>query len=207
MSTPVPPYSTILGLISACAGRIIRPKDTRVGFEFSSVGADRELERTNRLQYKGGVLAPHREGQSIMFRQVHFFPTLDLFVTNLDLREAFESPVSTPCLGRSQDVAWINSVQEIELSTVPEGNIGATLLPRPYPIRGLILRLPEWMENDRLGYVRKKGPFGFYTAGAPNDFSRAHVKGPNLFHPSDSESLDDVVYIHQWLEPRLPLKN
>lgn len=187
--------------MGACAGRVVTPKDTRLGFEFKSSGLDREIERTNRLQFKGGKLEPHKEGQSIMYRQVHFEPILDLFVTNLELKSAFESPASTPCLGRSQDIAWIEYVREVELLPVEEGDVGATLLPRPYPIRGLILRLPEWMENSRTGYVRKSGPFGFYMSGIPTDQKRLHVKGPRLFHSSDSLSSDDAVYIHEWIKP------
>lgn len=201
ISTPVPPYSTILGLISACAGRVIRPEDTKIGFEFKATGTDRELERTHRFQFKRGVLEPHREGQSIMHRQVHFEPELDLYVTNLNLRDVFDYPASTPCLGRSQDIAWIEFVREVGLDPVEEGDVGPTLLPRPYPPRGLILRLPEWMENDRLGYVRKTGPFGFYMSGTPTETKRIRVKGPGLHHPSDAKSPTDVVYIHEWLKP------
>jgi CRISPR-associated protein Cas5t len=198
ISTPVPPFSTLLGLISACAGRIITPKDTRLGFEFKACATDREIERTNRFQLKAGVLRPHREGQSIMYRQVHFDPVLDLYLTNVALREAFENPVSTPTLGRSQDLAWIDFVREIELEPVESGFIGPTLLPRAFPLRGLIMRLPEWMENDRMGLVRKTGPFGFYMVGVPTKQTRILVSGPNLYHASDSVSPNDVVYVHNW---------
>lgn len=202
ITTPVPPFSTLLGIISSCAGKIVTPQDTRLGFEFIAASTDREIERTNRFQFKGGVLREHREGQSILLRQVHFNPVLDLYVTNTNLKRAFEYPVSTPSLGRSQDVAWIDFVREISLESIEEGDVGPTLLPQPFPVRGLILRLPEWMENDRMGYVRKAGPFGFYMAGVPTDTMRTHVKGPNLFHPSDSSSPNDAVYIHSWLKKR-----
>ena len=203
VSTPVPPFSTLLGIVGACAGRVITPQDTRIGFEFRATGTDREIERTNRLQLKDNVLIPHRKGQSIMYRQVHFNPTLDLYVTNTELKSAFESPVSTPCLGRSQDIARIDFVKNIELKPVEEGDIGPTLLPQPFPVRGLILGIKEWMENSSTGYVRKAGPFGFYMAGVPTDPSKIHVKGPNLFHPSDTSSKTDVVYIHSWMKPKL----
>lgn len=203
ISTPVPPFSTLLGIIGACAGRIITPQDTRIGFEFRATAADREIERTNRFQFKNSVLQPHKDGQSIMFRQVHFNPILDLYVTNTNLKQAFESPVSTPSMGRSQDIAWIDFVREISLEPVEEGDLGPTLLPQPFPVKGLILRLPEWMENDRMGYVRRAGPFGFYMAGIPTDQSRMHARGPNLFHPSDSSPPNDAIYIHSWLKQKI----
>jgi CRISPR-associated protein Cas5t len=199
ISTPVPPFSTLLGLISACAGRVVTPEDTRIGFEFRASSTDREIERTNRFQYKGGSLTPHREGQSLMFRQVHFDPVLDLYLSNLELQSAFESPVSTPCFGRSQDIAWIDFVKIIDLNPVEDGEVGPTLLPQPFPMKGLILRLPEWMDNTRLGFVRKVGPFGFYMCGVPTDYKRIRVRGPSLYHPSDASSTTDAVYIHNWL--------
>ncbi|MHB8700245.1 MAG: CRISPR-associated protein Cas5 [Nitrososphaerales archaeon] len=199
ITTPVPPYSTVLGLISSCAGRVITPKDTEIGFEFRASTTDKEVERTNRFQFKNGILQPHREGQSIMYRQVHFNPVLDLYLTNLNLISAFESPASTPYFGRSQDICWIEFVRQVDLLPIAEGNIGPTLLPKPFPIKGLILRLPEWMENNRRGYVRKTGPFGFYMSGIPTDSIRSHVKGPRLYHSSDAESSTDAVYVHEWL--------
>lgn len=184
--------------MSACAGRIVSPTETDIGYEFRAVGIDREVERTNRFQYKNGKLEPQKKGQSIMYRQVHFNPTLDLYVTNLNLKNAFESPVATPCLGRSQDVAWINFTREVDLTPVAEGDVGATLLPKPFPMRGLIMRLPEWMDNSNTGLVRKPGPFGFYMSGVPTD-PRMRMKGPRLFHPSDAETEGHAVYIHEWI--------
>lgn len=171
-----------------------------MGFEFRASSSDKEIERTNRFQFEKGVLVPNKKGQSIMLRQVHFNPILDLYLTNLQLRSAFESPGSTPCFGRSQDIAWIEFVRNVDLYPVDEGEVGPTLLPRPFPIKGLILRLPEWMENDRTGYIRKPGPFGFYMSGSPADPQRMHVRGPGLYHPSDSTVMSDVVYIHEWIK-------
>jgi hypothetical protein len=137
-----------------------------------------------------------------MYRQVHFNPVLDLYLTNLGLKSAFDFPTSTPCLGRSQDIAWIEHNCEVELYPVEEGNVGPTLLPRTFPIRGLIMRLPEWMDNSLTGFVRRPGPFGFYMSGVPTDETRMHVRGPSLFHPSDAAAEEDAVYIHEWMKPR-----
>src|SRR5688572_608995 len=50
ISTPMPAYSNLLGMMSACAGRVVRPAETRVGFEFHCRSHDLELERTVRWQ-------------------------------------------------------------------------------------------------------------------------------------------------------------
>lgn len=202
VSTPVPAYSNILGMISACAGCIIRPNDTRVGFEFHCQSHDLELERTIRWKVdKKGVLKPHPKGQGISMRHVYWHPQLDLYVTNLGLKRNFENPSATPCFGRSQDIAWIVFVREIELYPMAKGALGPTLIPMPQPgIPGIVVRLPEWMNNTRMGYTRDAGPFGIYQAIIPTTDCRFEVERENLYHPSDYQEEDQVIYLHEWLE-------
>jgi len=202
VSLPCPPYSTILGLISACAGRVVKPEETRVGYEFRCASTDSELEKTDRLAYdsKKGVLQPHREGQGILKRYIHFRPVLDLYVTNLGLEEGFKSPASTPCLGRSQDVAWITNVERVELEPREEGSLGPTMIPVVKEnIPSLIVRCPEWFINEVEGRTRITGPLGRYQAMLPTSGSRFPVKLPELYHPSGAPD-DHVVYLHKWLK-------
>jgi CRISPR-associated protein Cas5t len=229
ITTPVPSYSTILGMISACAGRIIKPEETRIGFEFHSRSRNLELERKDRMVLKGKKLQPFRDKkapkdyrlhlkteqervcgfleevhQGIGPREVYWRPRLDLYLTNVNLKSAFENPASTPCFGRSQDIGWISFIREIDLIPKSGGKLGPTLIPmsqKPFPIPSLIVRLPEYMENARMGYVREPGPFGIYQAMNPTVDWRFEVTGENFYHPSDAESecTDDVIYLHQWL--------
>jgi len=201
MTTPVPSYSNLLGMISACAGRIVMPKETRIGFEFHCRSHDVELERTVRLMVdKKGRLKPQAKGQGISYRQVYRYPKLDLYVTDLNLKSAFENPAATPCFGRSQDIAWIVFIREIELYPMKEGALGPTLVPMPQPgVPGLPVRLPEWMDNARKGYIRYPGPYGVYVAVIPTTDLRFEVKRKDLYHPSDAKG-NHVVYLHRWIK-------
>lgn len=201
ITLPLPPYSTLLGLIGACAGRVVSHKDTRIGFEFRSACIGPEIERTERLvMEKSGKLKPHREGQGILKRYVHFKTSFDLYLTNTDLVDAFRNPVSTPCLGRSQDLHWITRIKEVDLQRRPSGNLGPTLLPGiREKIPSLIVRCPEWFQNDNAGRTRLVGPVGYYQAVSPS-LLRIPAKMDELYHPSDSDEPDNVVYIHKWLE-------
>lgn len=225
ISTPVPSYSNLLGMISACAGRIVKPAETRIGFEFHCMSHDLELERKDRLSLKGKELQPFQdkkapkdyrlhikivpEGfsgflekihQGIGFREVYWYPKLDLYVTNLDLKRAFENPTATPSFGRSQDIAWIVFVRQAELQPVKEGNLGPTLIPKvQMGVPGLIVRSPEWIDNSKMGYVREPGPFGVYQAISSLLDRRFEVKGEDFYHPSDAAHPDDVIYLHHWL--------
>lgn len=200
----MPAYSNLLAMISACAGFIIRPGEIRLGFEYRCKAQYLELERTVRWQMdKGGRLKLHRKGQGITYRQVHWSPCLDLYVTNLNLRPAFERPAATPCFGRSQDIAWIKWCREVDLVPVKRGALGPTLIPYPQQgIAGLIVRLPEWFENRVAGRPRRSGPFGHYLAMVPTAGDlRFEVERGDLFHPSDAKNEADAFYLHTWLSP------
>jgi CRISPR-associated protein Cas5t len=201
VTLPQPPYSTLLGLVGACAGRIVTHKDTRMGFEFRSTSVGPEIERTERLvMEKSGKLRPHRDGQGILKRYVHFKTCLDLYLTNTELLDAFRNPVSTPCLGRSQDIHWITKASKVTLERRSSGNIGPTMLPAMREkIPSMIIRCPEWFQNDTPGYTRKVGPVGYYQAISASLSSRIPARMEELYHPSDCENHDDVVYIHKWL--------
>lgn len=202
ISLPCPPYSTILGLISACAGKVISHTDTRIGYEFHCRSTDIELEKTDRLVLDDrGNLKEHREGQGILKRYVHFQPQLDLYLTNLELASAFRNPVNTPTLGRSQDIMWITRVGMVELNPVNSGNLGPTMIPSVEEnIPSLIVRCPEWFDNTTQKRTRITGPVGHYQAILPTAESRFKVNIKELYHPSDSPNPEDVIYLHKWIE-------
>ena len=201
ISLPCPPYCTLLGMLGAIVGRVIQPSETRIGFEFHCSSRDIEIEKTDRLALSKGVLSPHREGQGIIKRYIYFRPELDLYVTNLEFEQAFHSPVSTPSFGRSQDIAWIKKVEQVQLTEVTSGKIGPTLIPEvKMNIPSLLVRCPEWFENDVEGRTRIAGPFGFYQGLLPTTQDRFLVTMKNLYHPSSLQNSNDVIYLHQWLQ-------
>lgn len=200
ISLPCPPYSTLLGILSAVAGVPISHNETRIGFELHCSSRDLEIEKTDRLAFNKGTLFPHREGQGILSRYVYFHPELDLYVTDLKLERAFRFPASTPSFGRSQDIAWIKSVEKVDLQPTSSGKLGPTLIPEiKTNIPSLLVRCPEWFENDVKGRTRIAGPFGFYQGLLPTTHERFQVCMNNLYHPSDMKEPSDVIYLHEWL--------
>ncbi|MHC1581465.1 MAG: hypothetical protein ACXQT5_00295 [Candidatus Syntropharchaeia archaeon] len=136
-------------------------------------------------------------------RQVYWYPRLDLYITNTALKDAFERPAATPCFGRSQDIAWISFVREIKLYPVSKGALGPTLIPMPQPgVPGMVVRLPEWMQNTKMGYTREPGPFGVYQAMIPTTDLRFEIERESLYHPSDAEKENYVIYLHRWIEEK-----
>lgn len=199
LSSPLPPYSTLLGLISCCAGFDIGPSDTKIGYEYKSRGTTLEIERTNRLEMdKKGQLRPNPKGQGISYREIHIAPVLDLYLTNINFKTIFEKPVGTPCLGRSQDILWIKAVEEIELTEKKDGKIGSTLLPFPQKdFGGRILRLSDYFDNSKQGVLRKLKRLGIYQA-VPQVADGINVTTKNLFHPSNISDEQRVIYLNNW---------
>jgi hypothetical protein len=68
-------------------------------------------------------------------------------------------------------------------------------------IPSLIVRCAEWFDNEVTGRTRKVGDIGFYQAISPgfaHQQERISVTMPHLYHPSNLETPDDVIYLHHW---------
>ncbi|MBF0505665.1 MAG: type I-B CRISPR-associated protein Cas5 [Nitrospirae bacterium] len=192
LTSPLPPYSTLLGLVGAVAGREISPKETRIGFVFKSSGTAIDLETTQRLWVNNKGRLKSQKDTGLAKRQFHIKPELDLYLDNSSYKRHFEYPVNLPCLGRSQDLAWIRKVEEIEVDPVEEGTVRGTLIPFPEPnAAGLILLLPDYFDNSEFGYAREIGKLGKYQAVKYD--TPANIWRKNLFKLQQS---DKVIYLH-----------
>ncbi len=192
LTSPLPPYATILGLIGATVGREIMPIETKIGFIFKSAGTAIDLETTQRLYVDDKWKLKPNKKTGIAKRQFHIKPELELYLDNLSFKNAFEYPANSLCLGRSQDLAWILNVDEIEASSVPEGIIRGTLIPFPEPMAaGLILLLPDYFDNSNYGYARETGKLGKYQAIKYD--TQAKIKRNDLFK---LEGKDETIYLH-----------
>lgn len=196
LTSPVPPYSTLLGFIGNLAAREIKADETKIGYVFKSSGTAVDMETTQRLQMiKSGKLKPQVKG--IGNRQFHINPILELYLDNLEFKKYFEYPENIPSLGRSQDLVWFEKVQEVEAEKVKEGKVGGTLVPFPQAdLSGQILNLPEFFENSERGFPRKVGKSSKFLAVKYENSSV--MKSENLFQVNHSEK-DTVIYLHSIL--------
>jgi CRISPR-associated protein Cas5t len=193
LTAPVPPYSTLLGLIGNLAAREIKPQETRIGYTFQSVGTSYDLETTRRLELSNTGRLKSQSVPGIAKRQFHVRPTLDLYMDNLNLHEAFEQPANAPCLGRSQDVAWIKEIKEIEVEPCGEGVVRGTLIPFPQPgASGQLLNLPDYFHNDQRGYTRNVGRMAKFLAVRYEN--PTHIKREDLFRVTAAKD-DEVIYL------------
>jgi CRISPR-associated Cas5-like protein len=196
LTSPLPPYSTLLGLLGALAGREITPNETRIGFVFRSHGTAIDRESLKRLRIDNAGRLGIQPKPNNRMNQFHICPRLDLYLDNTDFRHFFDKPCNPPCLGRSQDVAWIKRVREVEAAPVQQGEIRGTLVPFPQSgASGQILVLPDYFDNNRNGYTRTIGMLNRYLAIKWE--TPARVAGVRDGELLNLPVAGETVYMHQ----------
>lgn len=198
LTSPVPPYSTLLGLIGCVAGFDISHSQVgKMGYIFRSESKAIDLETTKRLSINDkGILGPNtRKGDGISKREFHVNPELHLYLENIQLEHFFYEPKNIPALGRSQDICWIETTKVVNCNPVDNGSVRGTLIPFPTNgAAGLILLLPDWFDNTDEGYTRSIGKLTKYQA-IKYDSPTAEIQQKNLFQV---EGQDSCVYLHDF---------
>lgn len=196
LTSPLPPYSTLLGLLGALAGREINHDETRIGFAFQSNGLAIDRESLKRLRIDSAGRLGIQPKPNNRMNQFHVCPQLNLYLDNTDFRQFFDEPRNPPCLGRSQDVAWVESVREVEATPVTQGVIRGTLIPFPQKgASGQILVLPDYFDNDRAGYTRAIGKLNRYLAVKWD--TPAQVEGVRGGELLNIPEIGETIYMHQ----------
>ncbi len=144
---PLPPLSTLYGLLTAAKGDWVTPHDVAIGFVFQSNGKAVDLEtvyefketltpksKINKQQSGLGsskVLYSMWMNPNIKKREFLVNPQLYLYSPEMWLQEVFERPYYPLLLGRSSDLATVKSIEEIELESRSETIYRDTLIPFP----------------------------------------------------------------------------
>lgn len=120
----MPPPSTIYGHICNAVGRYLTD-DERAKLHFGYVfkHSGKFVDYMEHLHFSDPI-------QPFPFnREMLFQPRLTLYLTGLDLEDAFRSPHYMVVLGRSQDLMTYHSVQKVVLQQVESAYLEHTLLP------------------------------------------------------------------------------
>ncbi|WP_427003233.1 type I-B CRISPR-associated protein Cas5b [Methanobrevibacter intestini] len=140
---PVPPLSTIYGLLSAVKGELVTPDETNVGFVFDYDAKAVDLETIYELKGLKG------NKSNVAKREFLFNPSLYLYIDNLEFKNYFKNPAYPILLGRSSDLAIISEIKEIEMEKKNNVKLGKTILP--FGIEGafgIIQALPTHFSNS-----------------------------------------------------------
>lgn len=164
-SYEVPPPSTIYGHVASAAGDWIDPRPIRFAYTVSHVARGRDLEHQHIIsRYPPEKLSRSEAARLRRWREENELvvggsvqPTLRDFLFGLDLMlylvpselaAVFRRPVFPVALGRSQDLACVVSVEEIELERAGGAYFDSTLLPFAWRARtplGTTVLMPRFI--------------------------------------------------------------
>lgn len=142
---PVPPLSTINGIISAAMGHYFVATIEKIGFVFRSSGKAIDLET---IYQTGRSLTGIKS--NVIKREFLFDNDLFLYANSENIARAFRQPVFQLLLGRSGDLARVHSIVEFERSQLNKlKKIRGTIVPfQPYHLPAALQALPMHFTND-----------------------------------------------------------
>ena len=143
-SLPVPPLSTIYGLLSAIAGFPITPYEVSIAYIFESETNFFDLE----LIYEIEKLTKTKS--NIIKRENLFNCNLFLYLNFLNIDPLdFKKPKYPLLLGRSTDLASIVEISRVNLERKKNVPLGKTIITySPSLKKGLIQALPTYMTQE-----------------------------------------------------------
>ncbi len=183
---PVPPPSTIQGVLSAAKGEpVYLTEIPYVGYVFRSTGIGLDLEK---------IYALGKVETDIMKREFHYGAELYLYLPD-EWEEHFRRPHYQLLLGRSSDVATVEEIKRAELEE-KEAPLGGTVVPINLGLPGMIHSLV--VEYDYFNIPRRAKLVRPFVV-LPFPRTRAERRRQTRKAPYDPE-LDIGVYIHRWSE-------
>jgi CRISPR-associated protein Cas5t len=145
----VPPLSTVLGLINAVAGKYIQHKKLKIGYYFEFEAKQVDLETIYQIEAHEKGYPKSSTKSNVINREFLFNNHLIIYVQEKEIADYFRMPIYPLLLGRSNDLATVNSITEIELAdTSAADKIKGQIIPfSGNYLPGLIQPLPKYFSN------------------------------------------------------------
>lgn len=140
---PVPPISTIYGLLSAAKGSKVNLTDVNVGYKFTSKGKGVDLERIHEYGNESEKKPPQRLGTNILQREFLYNCHLTLYLSDTNFSKYLRNPAYTLLLGRQTDLAVVKEISQVDLKLEKNVEINHTIVPFNGKIPGQIISLPS----------------------------------------------------------------
>lgn len=201
----VPPVSTVLGLMNAAAGQYIEHQRLKIGYFFKYEAKGEDLETVYQFkgvknsktkqfkkdQYNNFVVANKNITSNILLRHFLFNNQLSIYLTDNQLIDFFRSPFYQLVLGRSNDLATVESIEKINLIAKTEAvKIRGQVIPlNKHFLPGQIQALPKYFSNTIPRKNLGTEPYSIISHKSPVSSSRLEV-----FYDEEN---DVDVYFHQ----------
>ena len=138
---PVPPLSTIQGLLSAAKGEIVSFSDIPfIGYVLKSKGKGVDIERIHPLG---------KPETDVIKREILIENILYLYLPE-EWREYFIKPRFQLLLGRSSDIATVDKIEDVELERRRNVPLGGTVVPLALGLPGIVHTLPVEFDYSKI---------------------------------------------------------
>lgn len=206
LTLPVPPLSTIYGLLSAAAGRWILPSDVEwLAYRCEYEGKATDLEVIIQMERKKPYQPPQPkvppETRNILQREFLVMPRLTLYLPP-EWEAAFRKPRYPLLLGRTQDVAAVESITRVTLEPVDEGEVSGVLLPLEVVMKSQN-RVGAWLQNLPLAFTSEpyRQLLGMKIFGVVDARRRpALVLTPGWLVRDTADGATMPLYRREWVE-------
>ncbi|GET23947.1 type I-B CRISPR-associated protein Cas5b [Prolixibacter sp. NT017] len=188
----VPPVSTVMGLINAASGRYWENREITLGYYFSFKIKTVDLEtiyqiKANDKNYPEATVKPN-----VIQREFLYDCKLFLYLTNEDLIAAFRQPAYQLLLGRSGDLAGIESIEKVELNEVNNARFAGQVVPfNGNYLAGQIQALPKYFSNTIPRRNLGTEPYSVISCYNP-------VQSPLTGYRPDLEEFDSDIFLHKF---------
>ncbi len=146
---PVPPISTVLGIINSCAGCYQDFKGLEIGYYFDYQAKATDLETIYQVEASGKSVS-NKMKSNVINRDFLFNCRLFIYFKTDIYIDYFRNPHYSVLLGRSGDLASIDKISELDLNEIPVAEkIKGQIVPlENNMLPGIIQALPEYFTNE-----------------------------------------------------------
>lgn len=145
----VPPLSTVLGLINAASGKYIKHEKLIIGYYFEFEAKQVDLETIYQIEAHDKSYPKKTTKTNVINREFMFNNHLILYLQDEELADYFRLPVYALLLGRSNDLATVNCIEEVDLQVIHNAKkVKGQIIPfMENFLPGLIQPLPKYFTN------------------------------------------------------------
>jgi CRISPR-associated protein Cas5t len=188
----VPPVSTIMGLINAASGTYLKDREVELAYYFDFKIKTVDLETIYQIKANDKNFPENTVKSNIIQREFLYDCQLYLYLTDKELVYYFRQPAYQLLLGRSGDLAGIESIKEVELQEICNARIAGQVVPfNENYLPGQIQALPRYFSNS---IPRKNLGTEPYSVISYNNPVNSQLAG---YKPALKE-FDSDIFIHRF---------
>jgi CRISPR-associated protein Cas5t len=188
----VPPVSTVMGLINATSGKYLENKEIELGYYFDFKIKTIDLETIYQIKANDKNYPDNAVKSNVIQREFLYDCRLFLYLVDMELVACFQHPAYQLLLGRSCDLAGIESIKEVELQEVSNARIAGQVVPfNGNYLPGQIQALPKYFSNT---IPRKNMGTEPYSVISYNNPVNSQLTG---FNP-DLEEFNSDIFFHKF---------